>query len=150
MSSEQGNDLQWLSTQGNFQKPPSPLFLQIYKEVLDAAWQKPHTAVVSPALIGTSGVVPLTVLSIIPDIMRHYADCIRASQREILIATNAWEPGRCVDMVVAAFRDLNKACARENRKVTIKLLMDAASIRNAVQSRYVCTTSILCDFELIL
>lgn len=130
-------DLDRLATLGNFPYRPSDLFLRIYGEVLEAARAKPESAVVSPALLGTSGVVPLSIISIIPDIMLQYADCIKASKREVLIATNAWEPGRCVDIVVAAIRELNKTCAREGRRVMVKLLMDAASIRNAIQPRYV-------------
>lgn len=111
--------------------------MQIYGDVLDAALAKPGTAVVSPSLLGTSGVVPLSIISIIPDIMLQYADCIKAAREEVLIATNAWEPGRCVDIVVDAIKELNARCKKENRKVVIKLLMDAASVRNAIQSRYV-------------
>lgn len=69
--------------------------------------------------------------------MLQYADCIKASREEVLIATNAWEPGRCVEVIVAAIRELNSICQKENRRVVIKLLMDAASARNAIQSRYV-------------
>ena len=114
----------------------SELFSKLYAEVIDAVKHKPESSVVSPALLATTGVVPLSVISIIPDIMRHYADCIVASQQEILIATNAWEPGRSVDIIVKALRDLNAKCQAENRKVYVKLLMDAASARNAIQSRY--------------
>lgn len=119
-----------------FPSKPSELFAKLYHEVLDAVQQKPESAVISPSLFATSGVVPLSVISIIPDIMKQYADCIVASTKEVLIATNAWEPGRSVEIVVKALRELNALCFIENRKVYVKILMDAASLRNAVQSRY--------------
>lgn len=62
-------DLDWIAAQGNFQSRPSDTFLMIYGDVLEASIAKPATAVVSPQLMGTSGVVPLSIISIIPDIM---------------------------------------------------------------------------------
>jgi hypothetical protein len=37
----------------------------------------------------------------------------------VLIATNAWEPGRSVDLVTSAFKILNDRAAKEGR--TVKL-----------------------------
>lgn len=34
---------------------------------------------------------PLTVISVIPDIIQHYADCIVRAEHEIYFATNFWE-----------------------------------------------------------
>jgi len=91
--------------------------LQLYAAALDAADKDPKTAVVSPSLMGASGVVTLTIVSIIPDIMQHYHNVIVTAQKEVLIATNAWEPGKSVELVTSAFQELNKRAGRDGRRV---------------------------------
>jgi hypothetical protein len=59
----------------------------------------------------------MTIVSIIPDIMQHYHDVIVTAQKEVLIATNAWEPGKSVELVTTAFQELNDRAARDNRRV---------------------------------
>ncbi|THG95023.1 hypothetical protein EW145_g8036 [Phellinidium pouzarii] len=61
---------------GKFPARPSDLFLKIYADVLQTLHSDPLANTVSPSLIGSSGVIPLTIVSVIPDIMRHYADHI--------------------------------------------------------------------------
>ena len=48
---------------------------QMYADVLMCLTRDPLAGNVSPALLGTSGTVPLSIVSTIPDIMRHYRDC---------------------------------------------------------------------------
>ena len=59
----------------------------------------------------------LTIISVIPDIMQHYHDVIVTAQKEVLIATNAWEPGKSVELVTTAFQELNERAGRGGRKV---------------------------------
>jgi hypothetical protein len=47
----------------------------MYADVLMCLTRDPLAGVVSPSLLGTSGTIPLSIVSTIPDIMRHYADC---------------------------------------------------------------------------
>jgi hypothetical protein len=89
----------------------------MYAAAVDAADKDPKTAVCSPSLLGSSGVVTLTIISIIPDIMQHYHDLIVTAQKEVLIATNAWEPGKSVDLVITALQELNERAGKEGRKV---------------------------------
>jgi hypothetical protein len=89
----------------------------LYAAALDAADKDPKTAVCSPSLLGSSGVCTMTIVSIIPDIMQHYHDVIVTAQREVLIATNAWEAGKSVELVTTAFQELNERAKRENRRV---------------------------------
>lgn len=67
--------------------------------------------------MGSTGVVTLTIVSVIPDIMQHYHDVIVTAQKEVLIATNAWEPGRSVELVTSAFQELNERAGKDGRKV---------------------------------
>jgi len=91
----------------------------MFAAAVDAADHDPRTAVCSSSLLGTSGVVTLTIISTIPDIMQHYHDVIVTAQKEVLIATNAWEPGRSVDLVTSAFKILNDRAGKDGRKVQL-------------------------------
>jgi hypothetical protein len=91
----------------------------MYAAAIDAAEKEPKTAVCSPSLLGTSGVCTLSVVSIIPDIMQHYHNVIVTAQKEVLIATNAWEPGKSVELVTTALQELNDRAARDGRRVSL-------------------------------
>ena len=91
----------------------------MFVAAVDAADRDPKTAVCSPSLLGSSGVVTLSIISIIPDIMQHYHDVIVTAQKEVLIATNAWEPGKSVELVTSAFQELNERAGKDGRKVSI-------------------------------
>lgn len=73
--------------------------------------------VVSPSLLGSGGVLPLTIISVIPDIMLHYHDTIASAQKEVLLATNAWEPGKSVELVTSGLRILNEKAGKRGSKV---------------------------------
>lgn len=90
----------------------------MFAAAADAADRDPKTAVVSPSLLGSSGVVTLSIISVIPDIMQHYHNIIVTAQKEVLIATNAWEPGRSVELITTAFQELNELAGKEGRKAT--------------------------------
>ena len=59
----------------------------------------------------------MTIISVIPDIMQHYYDVIVTAQKEVLIATNAWEPGKSVELVTSAFKELDDRAGKDGRKV---------------------------------
>lgn len=50
---------------------PSELFLRVWHDALCALEHDPLAGVVSPPLMGSSGVVPLSIISALPDICRH-------------------------------------------------------------------------------
>jgi phosphatidylserine/phosphatidylglycerophosphate/cardiolipin synthase-like enzyme len=87
---------------------------------------------VSPSLIGSTGVISLTIISTIPDIMRHYYDVIVRARKEILLCTMYWEKSECANIIGKAFRDLSKRAGAENRHIIIKLMMDRPKITNAI------------------
>ena len=67
---------------------PSDTFLQIFAQTLLPLADKPLKGVVSPALVGSTGVVPLSIISVIPDIIEHHADVIVRAEHEIFLATS--------------------------------------------------------------
>lgn len=71
----------------------------MYADVLMCLTRDPLAGVVSPALLGTSGTIPLSIVSTIPDIMRHYADCskcptaqLRSTEAHLSIAAFRFAP----------------------------------------------------------
>jgi phosphatidylserine/phosphatidylglycerophosphate/cardiolipin synthase-like enzyme len=85
---------------------------------------------VSPRLVGASGVIPLTIISTIPDILRHYYHVIVHAQKEVLLATNFWEKGESANIIGKALRDLSKRAVRDGRYVIVKLMMDHPIMAN--------------------
>jgi len=59
----------------------------MYLEALRTLDKDPLAGLVSPPLFGTSGVVPLSIISVIPDIIKHYADVIVRARKEVFLAT---------------------------------------------------------------
>ncbi|CAF1383989.1 unnamed protein product [Rotaria sp. Silwood1] len=115
---------------GRFIERPSDLFLKLFHNVLCTLRRDPLAGRVSPSLIGTTGVIPLTIISTIPDIMQHYYHCIIHAQKEVLLATNYWEKGESVNIIGRALKDLSKRAENENRYVIVKLMIDHPTKEN--------------------
>ncbi len=98
----------------------------------------PLAGLVSPSLLGSSGVVPLSIVSVIPDIMRHYAELIVQAEAEIILATNYWEKSASSSVLADALRDLSKRVeARNGAKVVMKLMYDRGNLRQVVNNRII-------------
>ncbi|KAI0317533.1 hypothetical protein OF83DRAFT_1171920 [Amylostereum chailletii] len=121
---------------GKFPYKPSRLFLQIYNDVLSPLERDPLAGVVSPSLLGSSGVVPLSVVSVIPDIMRHYAELIVSAQHEVFLATNYWQPSHSATIVSDSLRELSKrAKSRDpNTKVVVKFMYDRGNMHQVIKN----------------
>jgi len=102
---------------GRFSSRPSDLFLKLFHNVLCTLKRDPLSGRVSPSLIGTTGVLPLTIISTIPDIMQHYYHCIVHAETEVLLATNFWEKSESVTIIGQALRMLSKRAENDNRTV---------------------------------
>jgi phosphatidylserine/phosphatidylglycerophosphate/cardiolipin synthase-like enzyme len=103
---------------------------------LHALDANPLAGLVSPCLLGTSGVIPLSIVSVIPDIMRHYAEIIVQAEAEILLATNYWEKSTSSSIIADALRELSRRVkARDGEKVVMKLMYDRGNLKQAVKNR---------------
>lgn len=97
---------------------------------------EPLAGLVSPSLLGSSGVVPLTIVSVIPDIVRHYANLIARAEAEVLLATNYWERSQSSAIIADSLRELsNRVRARGGEKVVVKLMYDRGNVKQAVKNR---------------
>ncbi|KAG8895765.1 hypothetical protein FRC00_006952 [Tulasnella sp. 408] len=110
-------------------KRPSDLFLKIYHDALQTLEVDPLIGVVSPPLMGSRGVVPLSIFSPThPDIMQHYYDTVVNAQQEVFIATNYWQVGNAASTLVASLRDLSKRSVERGVKVVVKLMYDRGAL----------------------
>ncbi|KAK4054425.1 hypothetical protein OIV83_000919 [Microbotryomycetes sp. JL201] len=104
--------------------------LHIYADVLLCLTRDPLAGNVSPSLIGTSGTCPLSIVSTIPDIMRHYSDCIVMAEKEVFLVTNYWQPSDSVKAVSEALVELNERIRkRSGQKVVVKIMWDRGAIQ---------------------
>ncbi|KAI0035523.1 hypothetical protein K488DRAFT_43117 [Vararia minispora EC-137] len=123
---------------GRFPNRPSELFLKIYNDALGALNSGPLVNMVSPSLIGASGVIPLSIVSVIPDIMRHYAELIVRAETEVFLATNYWEPSHSSTIISDSLRELSKRVqARGGKRVVVKLMYDRGSLKQLITPRIV-------------
>ncbi|CAF1197233.1 unnamed protein product [Rotaria sordida] len=135
---------------GRFIERPSDLFLKLFHNVLCTLRRDPLAGRVSPSLIGTTGVIPLTIISTIPDIMRHYYHCIIHAQKEVLLATNYWEKGESVNIIGKALKDLSKRAGCENRYVIVKLMIDHPTKENLKHFHYILPPNKWSDYDIPL
>ncbi|KAJ6259597.1 hypothetical protein Dda_5235 [Drechslerella dactyloides] len=129
-------DLEDARACGNFEgTQPSRLFLKIFYHVLRTLEKDPRAGVVSPRFLGTTGVVPLTIMSIIPDIMRHYANLIIRAQKSIIIATNFWAASNASHIITDALKELSKRRLEVGLPpVDVKILYDRGNLKQTVKN----------------
>ncbi|TDL14124.1 hypothetical protein BD410DRAFT_797330 [Rickenella mellea] len=132
------NELDRAAQCGKFPYRPSDLFLRIYNDVLTTLDKDPLAGLVAPSLLGTSGTVPLSICSVIPDIMTHYAHLIANAQHEVFCATNYWEPSDAVTIVTDGIRALSKNVQeRGGEKVVFKLMYDRGTPSQLIKNHTV-------------
>lgn len=63
----------------------------MYMSLLPTLERDPLSGLVPPDLLGSTTTMPLSVISLIPDIMQHYHDVIIRAEKEVFLATNYWQ-----------------------------------------------------------
>ncbi|KAK1749519.1 hypothetical protein QBC47DRAFT_311778 [Echria macrotheca] len=115
---------------------PSELFLKIYHDALCTLDEDPLRAMVSPSLMGSCGVVPLTVISVIPDIVRHMSNVIVRAEREVYLATNYWQDSVASKFLTNAIRELDRRAGQRGTKVVMKIIYDRGSPKQLFDPHY--------------
>ena len=100
------------------------VILQIYHDSLCPLEKNPMAGVVSPPLMGSHGVLPLTIVAPLPDICRHMSNCIARAEREVFLATNFWIHSHASTLVTNAFRELSRRAGQRGTKVVVKVVYD--------------------------
>ncbi|WVQ77830.1 hypothetical protein IAR50_007523 [Cryptococcus sp. DSM 104548] len=106
----------------------SELFWKMYISLLPTLERDPLSGLVPPDLLGSTTTMPLSIISLIPDIMQHYRDVIVRAQKEVFLATNYWQPSNSVNTITQALLDLSATVIKEKRPiVTVKVMYDRGS-----------------------
>ncbi|QIW97701.1 hypothetical protein AMS68_003219 [Peltaster fructicola] len=116
---------------------PSELFLQMFHESLLPLQHDPLMGVCSPSMLGSCGVVPLTVISALPDICRHMSNLIARAEKEVFLATNFWMDGESTWLITDALRELSKRAGQRGEKAVVKILYDRGNLKQFVDNHQV-------------
>ncbi|BEI93363.1 uncharacterized protein CcaverHIS019_0509910 [Cutaneotrichosporon cavernicola] len=104
------------------------LFWKMYLSCLPTIERDPLAGYTSPDLLGSTTTMPLSIISVIPDIMKHYRDVIVRAQHEVFLATNYWQPSDSVSTVTQALKELSARVQKEGRaRVVVKVMYDRGS-----------------------
>ncbi|KAF4544133.1 Phospholipase D/Transphosphatidylase [Lasiodiplodia theobromae] len=115
---------------GNFgDVRPSELFLRIWHDALCTLDHDPLAGVVSPPLMGSSGILPLTVISALPDICRHMSNLIARAEHEVILATNYWKESNASRLITDSLKELSKRAGRRKRRAVVKIIYDRGSAK---------------------
>lgn len=93
--------------------------------------------VVSPPLMGSHGVAPLTIVAPLPDICRHMANCITRAETEVFLATNFWIHSDASTLITNSFRELSRRAGKRGAKVVVKMIYDRGDPRQIFQNHLV-------------
>lgn len=117
---------------------PSELFLHCYHAALCSLSPDPLAGMVSPSLMGSNGVLPLTIIAPVPDICRHMANLIVRAEKEVFLATNFWIASGSARIITDAIRELSRrAGARGQGKVLLKLMYDRGNVKQVFDNHQV-------------
>ncbi|KAI6098106.1 hypothetical protein F5141DRAFT_1146679 [Pisolithus sp. B1] len=120
---------------GDFGKRPSDLFLRMYVDILALIDRELWSGVVSPPLLGSKGVVTMSIISVIPDIIQHHCDCIVAARYEIFLATNFWQASKSSQKICQALKELSRRAERRGKRVVVKAMYDRAHLKMFTHNR---------------
>ncbi|KAL2008576.1 hypothetical protein VTN00DRAFT_6770 [Thermoascus crustaceus] len=133
---EKQNDLRKAYECGNWgPSRPSDLFLRIYHDALCTLKRHHLAGVVSPSLMGSCGVLPLTIVAPLPDLCRHVSNCIVRAEKEVFLGTNFWVFSDASTLVTNAFRELSRRAGERGTKVVVKIIYDRGNIRQLSDNR---------------
>ncbi|KAI1106634.1 IQ calmodulin-binding motif protein [Jackrogersella minutella] len=115
---------------------PSDLFLRMYHDALCTLDDDLACGMVSPSLMGSSGTMPLSITSVVPDIMRHMSNLIVRAEKEVFLATNFWQNGVASKYITTAIRELSRRAGERGTKIVMKIIYDRGSLKQLFEPHY--------------
>ncbi|KMU85669.1 hypothetical protein CIHG_03709 [Coccidioides immitis H538.4] len=114
---------------------PSDLFLKIYQDALCSLAKDLMSGLVSPSLMGSCGVVPMTIIGPLPDICRHMSNCIVRAEKEVILMTSYWIYSDNSRFLTNAMRELSHRAGLRGTKVVIKMMYDRGNLKQFLNNR---------------
>ncbi|KAI4121966.1 MAG: hypothetical protein LQ338_006063 [Usnochroma carphineum] len=100
-------------------------------------WGNPLAGVTSPPLVGSSGVVPLTIIGPLPDICRHMSNCIARAEKEVFLATNYWKASDAATLITNGLKELSRRAGEKGTKAIVKIMYDRGSAKQVIENHQV-------------
>jgi hypothetical protein len=128
-------------------------FFKIFHEVLGTLDDDIMAGVVSPPLLGSSGIIPLTIMSTlvhdnpqcrysllhllthfaallsVADNARHMGNLIARAEKEVILCTNFWAAGEASTFISDALRELSRRAVARGERVVVKVMYDRGSVK---------------------
>lgn len=82
--------------------------------------------------MGSSGVLPLTIMAPLPDLCRHVSNCIVRAEKEVFLGTNFWIFSDASTLVTNALRELSRRAGERRSKVVVKIIYDRGNIGQVI------------------
>lgn len=108
---------------------PSELFLRAFYDVLFTIELDPLNGLASPSMLGSTGVVPFTVIGTIHDVLRHMSNLIVQAEKEVLLATNFWIASGGSRFITDSLNELSMRAGARGEKIPVKIMYDRGSAR---------------------
>jgi hypothetical protein len=99
----------------------------------------PLTDMISPSLMGSNGVLPITIIAPVPDICRHMANLIVRAQKEVFLATNFWIYSGASRIITGAIQELSRRAGERGRRVVVKIMYDRGNVKQVVDNLQIMT-----------
>lgn len=109
--------------------------IKVFHDALCSLEKNPFSGVISPPLMGSTGVLPLTIVAPLPDLCRHLANCIVRAEHEVFLGTNFWIHSDASTLVTNAIRKLSRRAGERGRKVVMKMVYDRGDPRQVCNGR---------------
>ena len=114
---------------------PSELFLQVYNDALACLETDPIVGMVSPPLLSSYGIIPLTAIAPLVDIVRHMSDLIVRAKREVILITCSWSPSLATRLISDALKELSIRAGNRGQPVVVKIMFDKAGPAHLMNPR---------------
>ncbi|KAJ5225933.1 hypothetical protein N7468_007158 [Penicillium chermesinum] len=108
---------------------------KVYHDALGSLENDPLTGVVSPPLMGSTGIVPLTIIAPLPDLCRHLGNCIARAEHEVFLGTNFWIHSNASTLVTNGIRELSRRAGERGQKIVMKMVYDRGNPRQVMENR---------------
>jgi phosphatidylserine/phosphatidylglycerophosphate/cardiolipin synthase-like enzyme len=89
---------------------------------------------VSPALMGSYGSIPLSVIAPRVDLVRHMSNTIVRAKKEVLFATCSWSPSDAQKLICDALKELSRRAGARGERVVVKSICDKASAKQFINN----------------
>ena len=91
----------------------------------------------SPPLMGSYGIVPLSIIAPLPDICRHMSNCIARAEKEVFLATNYWQSSDASTLITNSLKELSRRAGERGQKAIVKIMYDRGNAKQVIDNHQI-------------